>query len=63
MLADDPRDRAERAKLAFTARAYDEIAGSGMATLRELHNVPVSDPRRLLGMGRNTGAHAPLGVS
>ena len=41
---------------------YDGAANSGMASLQELHWIPVSNARRLLGMGRNTGAFSRLGA-
>lgn len=58
MIRQDRRDEAERDAMASTRTGYDRASGSGQASLRELHNIPVSNARRLLGMGRNTGAYA-----
>jgi hypothetical protein len=63
MLAADPRDKAERARAPRTSSGYDQSAVSGLASLGELHHIPVSNARRLLGMGRNTGAYCRMGVS
>lgn len=58
----DPRDVAERRHLSTATQGpYDSAAHSGAASLRELHNIPVSNARRLLGMGRNTGAYSRFG--
>ena len=35
---------------------YDIAANSGMATLGDLANLPMSRPKIILGVGRNTGA-------
>jgi len=43
-------------------RGYDACSNSGVASLSELHEIPVSNARRLLGMGRNTGAYSRLWV-
>ena len=38
-----------------TALAYDRAAGTGMAQIADLANLPMVNPGRLLGYGRNTG--------
>jgi hypothetical protein len=39
-----------------TRLAYDRAAGTGMAQIEDLANLPMVNPGRLLGRGRNTGA-------
>lgn len=39
--------------------SYQETLRLGTSSLRELHHVPVVNPRLLLGMGRNTGSYSP----
>lgn len=47
-----------RAQQAFSAGAYDAASQSGCASLQQLHHVPVSNARRLLGYGKNSGAYS-----
>lgn len=60
MQPQDPRDSAERERIVATRIGYAMAACAGVASLQQLHHVPVSNARRLLGMGKNTGAYARL---
>ena len=50
------RDRSAQKSVDATCRSYDRAAGTGMATIADLVNVPVIAPSILLGIGRRKGA-------
>jgi hypothetical protein len=52
----DYRCCAARESAAASRADYDRAAWSGMASLRELGNLPMVMPGRLLGFGRRKGA-------
>ncbi len=53
--AGDHQSHSVRRVVDATALAYDRVAGTGMAQIEDLANLPMVNPGRLLGCGRNTG--------
>jgi hypothetical protein len=62
--ADDHRRGAVLHSVDATCCGYDRAAGSGMATMEQLANLPMVAPAVLMGFGRRKGAtHGLFGAS
>lgn len=57
-VAQDHRHTSAQQSVDNTIRSYDRAAHSGIATYRELANLPLVAPGVLLGFGRRKGAGA-----